>query len=131
MIIIEYEFITKTEMATDTNCRAREYLYGHPRDVSNVEKAITRIKRFFANKKYTNQCVTFIHYNDCSGYSHETNIGRLFRFYSDNVTHVEWNGNLKDTKEELPKLTAKKIREAYLNCADYAICEELKGKDGE
>ncbi len=129
MIHVRYEFNGKTLMGFG-KMEAETSIFSDYRDIETVERVIKEVKKLFGNKSVSNQCVTFSFmkkdYNEVS-------TSRFLRFYSEEITYVEWaDGFGCGVKHNRGySIKAKDIKEAYLACADRAIEYENEEKAKE
>ena len=128
MITIEIKFNTTTAFGT-TACSASKSIFNNYRDVENVEEAVEYVKKCFGNKKYSNQCVDFLYYEAIG--RREYTVSRFFRFYSEPITQVVFNGKANGDKYENVKFGAKEIKKAYLECAEFALEKEWEREQKE
>ena len=117
MITIKAEWTMRTEMGI-TTCTADKDVFSDYRNYETVEDVINYVKKLFNAKKYSNQCVDFIYSNNTP---YGATVSRYFRFYSDKVNKVVFNGHADGEKSELDKLSKKEIKEAYLACAEQCM----------
>lgn len=121
MIRIEVEAHAKTAIEFNTELKGSKDIFSDYRDIEKVEEVVKYVKGLFTNKHFHDVSVSFI-YDDGSLYG--KTISRLFNIVNGGkITELHWygTGSTADTKIELDKLTAKIIREMYLECADKAI----------
>ena len=124
MIRIEVEAHTKTIIDFNTEIKGCKWVYNNYRDVETVDEVVKYVKAIFASKSFRDVSVSFI-YDDGTLYGRT--ISRLYNLTAGgNVTELHWygRGSTADTQIELDKLTAKIIRNMYLECADKAIENE-------
>ena len=126
MITIKAEWTTRTDLGL-TTCTAEKDIFSNYRDVDHVEEAVNYVKKLFNTKKYNNQCVDFIFSNNTA---YGCTVVRYFRFYSDKVNKVVFNGKAEGEKYEIDKLTTKEIKEAYLHTADMCMDYEAQKEVG-
>lgn len=119
-IYIEFEFETRTPVGW-TYCTACEAISKDYRDVDTVANAVSLVKKFFSNKNYHNQCVTFFASTYYKG-KHE--VSRLWYNHKDGYDLAIFEGVGAYSNLTREKADAKLIREMYLNCADYTISVE-------
>ena len=118
-IKIEAEFTMKTFAGFYTYCKADEHIWDDFRDVENVEKAVAYVKKILTNKNARDIMVTFIYDN---GTDYGCSTSRLCDDFSGGIREYAWDeygNNIRNIQHK--KLSAKHIKELYLDCADKAI----------
>ncbi len=112
MIRMDSDFRTKTCMGL-TSCAHSESILSDYRDVVNVDRAVTYVKKLFSKSNF-DPCVTF---------SDNRTLGRIFEdwkdgkkgytfiFFNEHSTHQYWRETLKMVD----------VKVFYLNIADNAM----------
>lgn len=116
MVGITFDF-RMTTILGDTDCSTAHCVSKDYRDIDNVEEAVKMVKKFFANKSFRGQLATFYYIRN-DGHRDTT---RLYARYDGEYDQIIFEGHGSYTDRLVPKMTAKLIRECYLNCADCAI----------
>ena len=126
MIRIDFEANGKTPVGYGRFIYS-EYIHQNYRDIVTVENIVKKLTNFLRNVAYNDQCVTFVYVNDKV---ETTNVSRYWRSYGDKYNYVVWNGCGAYTDAEFTSLKSKRMRDAYLACADFAIENDMMNERG-
>lgn len=120
MIRFEFDYETRTVMGS-ARCNSTYYIYDEYRDIAHVEEAVKVLKKLFTNKAINSPCVTIsFTLKDFSTYD----VSRFWHDYDNFYEGVVWHGENAKTYPKFEGMTAKFLREKYLECADLAIAYE-------